>query len=185
MLNQQTEAKDKRRAAQADLDRKIDAKYPKLTEAEIKTLVVDDKWLAQLSAAVQGELNRVSQTLTGRIRQLADRYATLAAQSSSPMRWRRSAARVKAEHLRQDGGDMETDVGVQADRGRRYSGRIGALQAPAHAFADIENWSRSAPHCIEPYRDYVSEWHPNHHCRAPELSRVLVHENLPLVSEVR
>lgn len=76
LLNQQTEAKDRRRATQADLDRKIDAKYLKLTEAEIKTLVVDDKWLAQLSAAVQGELNRVSQTLTGRIRQLADRYAT-------------------------------------------------------------------------------------------------------------
>jgi integrase len=47
-----------------------------LTEDEIKTLVVDDKWLAMLAAAVQGELDRVSQTLTGRIRQLAERYAT-------------------------------------------------------------------------------------------------------------
>ena len=36
---------------------------------------VDDKWLATLAAAVQGELDRVSQTLTGRIRLLADRYA--------------------------------------------------------------------------------------------------------------
>ena len=47
-----------------------------LTEDEIKTLVVDDKWLATLAAAVQGELDRVSQTLTGRIRLLADRYAS-------------------------------------------------------------------------------------------------------------
>jgi type I restriction enzyme M protein len=46
-----------------------------LSEAEIKTLVVDDKWMARLSAAVQGELDRVSQTLTGRIRELAERYA--------------------------------------------------------------------------------------------------------------
>jgi len=38
--------------------------------------VVDDKWMARLSATVQGELDRVSQTLTGRIRQLAERYAT-------------------------------------------------------------------------------------------------------------
>ena len=76
LLEQQTEAKAKRKAAQEDLDKKIDAKYPKLTEAEIKTLVVDDKWMARLSAAVQGELDRVSQTLTGRIRQLAERYAT-------------------------------------------------------------------------------------------------------------
>jgi type I restriction enzyme M protein len=37
--------------------------------------VVDDKWLATLAAAVQRELDRVSQTLTGRIRQLAERYA--------------------------------------------------------------------------------------------------------------
>jgi len=38
--------------------------------------VVDDKWMTRLSAAVQGELDRVSQTLTGRIRELAERYAT-------------------------------------------------------------------------------------------------------------
>ena len=37
---------------------------------------MDDKWLATIAAAVQGELDRVSQTLTGRIRQLAERYAT-------------------------------------------------------------------------------------------------------------
>lgn len=52
------------------------AKYAQLSEDEIKTLVVDDKWLATIAAAVQGELDRVSQTLTGRIRQLAERYAT-------------------------------------------------------------------------------------------------------------
>ena len=32
--------------------------------------------MARLSAAVRGELDRVSQTLTGRIRELAERYAT-------------------------------------------------------------------------------------------------------------
>ncbi len=72
------EADLKRRVkdAEADLDANAFARYPKLTEAEIKTLVVDDKWLATLAAAVQGELDRVSQTLTDRIRQLAERYAT-------------------------------------------------------------------------------------------------------------
>ena len=62
--------------AQEALLLKVAAQYGKLTEDEIKTLVVDDKWLATLAAAVQGELDRVSQTLTGRIRQLAERYAT-------------------------------------------------------------------------------------------------------------
>jgi type I restriction enzyme M protein len=50
-------------------------KYQTLTEAESKTLVVDDKWLAALAAAVQGELDRVSQALTGRVKELAERYA--------------------------------------------------------------------------------------------------------------
>ena len=76
LLKQQTEAKANRKAAQEDLDKKIDAKYPKLSEVEIKTLVVDDKWMAQILAAVQSEINRVSQTLSGCIRQLAERYAT-------------------------------------------------------------------------------------------------------------
>ena len=76
LLDQQADAKAKLKAAQEDLEAKLDAKYPTLTEDEIKTLVVDDKWLATIAAAVQGELDRVSQTLTGRIRQLAERYAT-------------------------------------------------------------------------------------------------------------
>ena len=76
LLEEQTQVKAKRKAAQENLDKKIDAKFPGLTEAEIKTLVVDDKWMTRLSAAVQGELDRVSQTLTGRIREVAERYAT-------------------------------------------------------------------------------------------------------------
>jgi len=61
--------------AQEALTAKVAARYPKLTEDEIKMLVVEDKWLGTLAAAVQRELDRVSQTLTGRIRQLAHRYA--------------------------------------------------------------------------------------------------------------
>ena len=76
LLDQQAGAKARLKAAQDDLEAKLDAKYPALTEDDIKTLVVDDKWLATIAAAVQGELDRVSQTLTGRIRQLAERYAT-------------------------------------------------------------------------------------------------------------
>jgi type I restriction enzyme M protein len=74
LLEQQTGIKAKRKATQDDLDKKIDAKYPTLSEAEIKTLAVDDKWMTHLSAAVRGELDRVSQSLTIRIRELAERY---------------------------------------------------------------------------------------------------------------
>jgi len=62
--------------AQKALAGEVAAQYSELTEDEIKTLVVDDKWLATLAEAVQSELNRVSQALTSRIQQLAERYAT-------------------------------------------------------------------------------------------------------------
>jgi type I restriction enzyme M protein len=76
LLEKQVEAKVRRKAAEEDLDKKIHAMYATLTESEIKTLVVDDKWLGHLGIAVQGEQDWISQTLTGRISQLAERYAT-------------------------------------------------------------------------------------------------------------
>lgn len=64
------------KAAVKALDAKVAAKYGQLSSADIKILIVDDKWLAALTLSVQGELDRISQVLTGRIRQLAERYAT-------------------------------------------------------------------------------------------------------------
>jgi type I restriction enzyme M protein len=57
------------------LDAKVSAKYGKISKDETKILVVDDKWMGTLAAVVQSELDRVSQALTGRIKQLAERYA--------------------------------------------------------------------------------------------------------------
>jgi type I restriction enzyme M protein len=76
LSEKQTNLKTQIKEAEAALDKLAYEKYPKLTEVEIKMLVVNDKWLTTLAAAVQAELDRVSQTLTGRIRQLAERYAT-------------------------------------------------------------------------------------------------------------
>jgi type I restriction enzyme M protein len=73
-LDKQTSLKSDLKVAQDDLTEKLAAKYPKLTEDEVKNLVIHSKWIKSLTATVQGELHRVSQTLTGRIRQLAGRY---------------------------------------------------------------------------------------------------------------
>jgi type I restriction enzyme M protein len=62
--------------AEADLDAKAYASYPKFSQAEVQTLVVDDKWLAVLDAAIHGEMDRISQALTQRVRELAERYET-------------------------------------------------------------------------------------------------------------
>jgi type I restriction enzyme M protein len=76
LIEKEAAANKRVKDAQKALDAQVTAKYSKLTPEEIQTLVVDDKWLARLAADVQSELDRVSQALTGRIRQLAERYAT-------------------------------------------------------------------------------------------------------------
>ncbi|MFT6408435.1 MAG: type I restriction enzyme M protein [Arenicella sp.] len=60
---------------QAALDKKVFAQYPKLTEAEIKTLIVEDKWLATLQANIVAEIERVTQQLANRVKTLEERYA--------------------------------------------------------------------------------------------------------------
>jgi type I restriction enzyme M protein len=62
--------------AEARLDAKSLVKYPTLIEAEVKTLVVEDKWLATLAASIHGEMDRISQTLTQHAAELAERYET-------------------------------------------------------------------------------------------------------------
>ncbi len=76
LIEQEAAAAKKVKEAQKALDIQVVRKYALLSEAEIKTLVVDDKWLTALATSVQSELDRVSQALTGRIKQLAERYAT-------------------------------------------------------------------------------------------------------------
>jgi len=68
------ELKMRIREAEAELDTLAYEQYAKLSEDEIKELVVEDKWLASLAAAVHGELDRVSQQLAQRVRELAERY---------------------------------------------------------------------------------------------------------------
>ena len=75
LVEQEAAAGAKLKAAQEALGAKVAAKYGKLGVEDIKALVVDDKWLGTLAAAVQAELDRVSQGLTGRVRELAERYA--------------------------------------------------------------------------------------------------------------
>ena len=51
-------------------------RYKALTEDEIKQLVVNDKWMASIERNVKTEMDRISQRLTQRIKELAERYET-------------------------------------------------------------------------------------------------------------
>ena len=72
----QAELKAKVKEAEKDLDAKAYSQYPKLIEEEIKTLVVDDKWMTALERAINGEIDHISQALTKRVKVLTERYET-------------------------------------------------------------------------------------------------------------
>lgn len=73
---QEADLKKRLKEADAALDTKAYNQYPTLSEAEIKTLAVDDKWLAVLDSDIHGEMDRISHTLAQRVRTLAERYET-------------------------------------------------------------------------------------------------------------
>ncbi len=75
LFEKEADTKKAIKDAEKDLEKKVLTKYPTLTEDEIKTLVVERKWIGELSARVLGEVNRLSQTLTDRVKELAERYA--------------------------------------------------------------------------------------------------------------
>lgn len=73
-LDAEVAAKEDLKRSQAALNSAVAAKFGDLAEGEIQSLVVDDKWLHQVSAAVDAELQRVSGLLSGRLLELATRY---------------------------------------------------------------------------------------------------------------
>lgn len=76
LIDAEASAKKKIKDAQKALDKLVIGKYNVLSGNEIKTLVVDDKWMAAISGDVTSEMERISQRLARRIKELAERYAT-------------------------------------------------------------------------------------------------------------
>ena len=73
----EAEASNKKavKAAQEALEKQVFQQYPRLTEADNKMLIVDDKWLATLQANIVAEIERVTQQLANRVKTLEERYA--------------------------------------------------------------------------------------------------------------
>ncbi|MYA68660.1 SAM-dependent DNA methyltransferase [Candidatus Poribacteria bacterium] len=75
LLEAKSKAEKAVKDAQLTLDAQVLAHYATLTEAEIKTLVVTDKWVASIQSAIESEVQRVIQALTERVKELEERYA--------------------------------------------------------------------------------------------------------------
>ena len=90
--------------AQLALDEQVLTRYATLTEAEIKQLVIDDKWFATIQAAITGEVQQLTQVLTGRVKELEERYA----QPLPELAHEVEAFSTKVEgHLKSMGADWE------------------------------------------------------------------------------
>jgi type I restriction enzyme M protein len=57
-----------------ELDKQLLIKYQLLSKDEIKQLVVEDKWMNAIEYSVRNEMQRISQRLTARVKELAERY---------------------------------------------------------------------------------------------------------------
>ena len=75
LYNAEAAAKKAVKDAQADLDLATLKKYGGLTEDDVKSLVLDDKWQATVVRRVAGEVEALTLDLVARIQQLGERYA--------------------------------------------------------------------------------------------------------------
>lgn len=75
-MDGETAIKTKIKTAKADLEKKVISQYPKLSIEEIKTVVVEKKWMAEMEKRIGIEMDNISHRLTQRIKELAERYET-------------------------------------------------------------------------------------------------------------
>jgi type I restriction enzyme M protein len=75
LFDTEAEAKKSLKERQEALDLTVFKHYAQLSEEEIKTLIVQDKWLTCLQANIQAEIERVTQQLANRVKELEERYA--------------------------------------------------------------------------------------------------------------
>lgn len=79
-FKQETNLKKQLKKQLEELDIKTLKQFAALTEQEVRDLVIKDKWLTDLEAVIQSEIDAISQRLTGRISVLAERYENTVAQ---------------------------------------------------------------------------------------------------------
>ncbi|MDY0208238.1 MAG: type I restriction-modification system subunit M [Pseudomonas sp.] len=75
LFDLETTAKAQLKTAQEQLDAAVLAQYGKLSETEIKQLLVKDKWLATLQSQIEAEIERITQQLASRLQELKQRYS--------------------------------------------------------------------------------------------------------------
>lgn len=73
-MTAETAAKKACKEAEETLTEATLKKYPALTQKEIRTLVVDDKWMTNIAELIDAEIEAWTEQLTARVRILTERY---------------------------------------------------------------------------------------------------------------
>lgn len=74
LCEEQSDLSKKLKEKTANLDGELLTKFKQLSEAEVKILVVEDKWMITIEKAIDSEMQRISQRLNQRVKELAERY---------------------------------------------------------------------------------------------------------------
>ncbi|HHV18703.1 MAG TPA: type I restriction-modification system subunit M [Thermoanaerobacterales bacterium] len=74
LMDTESEAKKKIRDAEKKLQKKVQAKYKELSKAETQDILVNDKWIVSIINEINTEMDRISNRLTNRIKELSERY---------------------------------------------------------------------------------------------------------------
>ena len=102
LMTAETAAKKAVKEAEEALTEATLAKYPELTEEEIRSLVVDDKWLTDLANLIEAEIEARTEQMTARVRVLTERYGNTLPRMASAAE---DASHRVSRHLRAMGFD--------------------------------------------------------------------------------
>lgn len=75
LFDAEANAKNALKGDEEALDQAVFRQYSALSLDDVQALLIEDKWLASLQAGIEAEIERVTQQLTNRVRELEQRYA--------------------------------------------------------------------------------------------------------------
>lgn len=75
LYDAESEAKKAVKEAQVELDQTVLKEYSNITEDDVKSLVLDEKWHATIKSRIAGEVNSLTLSLVARLQELGERYA--------------------------------------------------------------------------------------------------------------
>ena len=74
LFDKEAELKKRVKSKETELDQLTLEQFGRLTENEVREIVVEDKWLTSIKSDIQTEIDGISQRLTTRIKELGERY---------------------------------------------------------------------------------------------------------------